>query len=332
MVDGVNGLSSGLCIVVSVILCVIFWKRGDMADATLALCFAGSLIPFWLHNVFGNRSRMFIGDGGTMVMGLLVSWFVIRILSSENLEMNNAALVPGDRSKDLGFVAMVLALASVPVFDTLRVMTARVLRHESPFHADKTHLHHVFIASGVSHFITAMSEIVINLLMVAIWYVCYRCGLSVDWQLYVVVVAGCVLIWGTYLFLNYQVKYNTRTFNKLVRVTRLTHFGKKHWWIALQGWLDKGAYEDYLVLLREKYNKKEIDMNGKERDAAAIVNYLQGKKEVLVQDIINESGAEKLRVHPILFELEQEDVIIVMEREALGAPKRVMLTKIATSM
>ena len=107
MVDGVNGLSSGLCICCSVILGIICYKRQDWADCVLAFCFATSLVPFWLHNVFGKRSRMFIGDGGTMVMGLLVSWFVIRILSS-----NNATSLTqlAEEKCQLGLVAMMLAV------------------------------------------------------------------------------------------------------------------------------------------------------------------------------------------------------------------------------
>ena len=66
-------------------------------------------------------------------------------------------------------------------------------------------------------------------------------------------------------------------------------------------------------------------MDYKERDTVAIMNYLQGKKAVNVADIIAESGAEKLRVYTILFELEQANLIIVLEQESLGAPKVVRI-------
>ena len=173
MVDGVNGLSSGLCIACSIMLSVVFWKRSDIVDCALALCFGASLFPFFLHNVFGDRSRMFIGDAGTMVMGMLVSWFMIRVLSSKNPYMYS----DGDH---VCLVAMMIAIASVPVFDTLRVMAGRMFRGESPFHADKTHLHHIFISLGVSHSITALSEILMDIAVAAIWFVTFKCGLGVD--------------------------------------------------------------------------------------------------------------------------------------------------------
>lgn len=320
MVDGVNGLSSGLCMACSALLGVIFMKRYDMSNAALAFCFAGALLPFYVHNVFGNKSKMFVGDAGTMVMGLLVSWFVIRVLSSHNVEMVQHA--EGNR---LCLVAMMLAVASVPVFDTLRVMTARVLRHESPFHADKTHLHHIFIATGVSHWITALSELTINLLIVGIWYASYKMGWSLECQLYAVVAAAVVLVWGMYLFLHYQYKYNTKAFEQFNKWSKITHLGHKQWWLTFQGWIDKGAYEDYMVILGDILNKKPEDMDYKEKDTVAIVNYMQGKKTVNVEDIIAESGAEKLRVYPILFELEQNHVVEVLEREPMGAAKVVKL-------
>ena len=320
MVDGVNGLSSGLCIASSCIMGGIFLKLGDVSNAALAFCFAGALFPFYVHNVFGARSKMFIGDAGTMVMGLLVGWYMIRVLSVQNVMMVKHA-----EGNGLCLVAMMLAVASVPVFDTLRVMSARILRHDSPFHADKTHLHHIFIATGVSHFVTGFSELLINLLIVGIWYVSYKSAMSLDMQLYVTIVAGVILVWGTYMFLYYQKVHDTMAFREFKRLSRATHWGHKHWWLSLQQWLDNGAYEDYTNILKGELNKNIEDMTNKEKDIAAILNYLQGKKKVNVEDIIKESGVDALRVYPILFELEQKHVLEVVEREDLGAAKTVIV-------
>lgn len=238
MVDGVNGLSSGLCIMCSALLTTMFWKRNDMPDCMLALAFGASLIPFFLHNVFGKTSKMFIGDAGTMVMGLLVSWFMIRVLSSENLMQ-----MPDDGKAPQGLVAMMIAIASVPVADTLRVMAQRMIRGKSPFAPDKTHLHHVFVSIGVSHSITAISEIVINLLVVAAWYISYKCGMSPDGQLYVTVAAAAILVWGTYLIIRYQEKKNTRFLAKLQEFSKKTHLGHTKWWLSFQKYLDSRAYK-----------------------------------------------------------------------------------------
>ena len=61
-------------------------------------------------------------------------------------------------------------------------------------------------------------------------------------------------------------------------------------------------------------------MDPKEKDTMAIVNYLQGKKMVKVEEILSEAGADRLRVYLILFELEQSAWITVIERSPLGEP------------
>lgn len=67
------------------------------------------------------------------------------------------------------------------------------------------------------------------------------------------------------------------------------------------------------------------DINYKEQDRNAILAYLAGGKCTQVEDIIKYSGANKLRVYPILFELEQENKIVVMNTEKFGSPKAVKL-------
>ncbi|MBR1792050.1 MAG: hypothetical protein IJ764_00210 [Bacteroidales bacterium] len=67
------------------------------------------------------------------------------------------------------------------------------------------------------------------------------------------------------------------------------------------------------------------ETNYKQQDIEAITSYLLGKKNVSVSDIMAHSGANRLRVYSILFELEQEGKLIVTERETLGAVKTVSL-------
>ena len=82
LMDGVNGLSSGYCIMACTIFGILFHLAGEEVMTILAVVSVGALIPFFLHNVFGKSSKMFIGDGGTLVMGTVMSVFVIAILQS----------------------------------------------------------------------------------------------------------------------------------------------------------------------------------------------------------------------------------------------------------
>lgn len=245
MIDGVNGLSSGLCMTCAGLFGGVFLMRGDMPNAMLAFAMCAGLFPFFLHNVYGKRSRMFVGDAGTMMMGVLMSWCIMCLLSSDASRY--------DGKEDT--VALALAILSVPVFDTLRVMTQRIVHGISPFKADKTHLHHAFIAVGISHSITALSEIAIDVVIVLIWFASYRLGASQEMQLYVVVAAAVLLVWGTYVVL-WLGQRDNGIGRMLKRLAPRTHLGHTKSWLRFEKWLD--APESKVQGLREDSNKDKF--------------------------------------------------------------------------
>lgn len=236
MVDGVNGLSSGLCITCCILFGFAFVVGGDVANAVLAFSMATALLPFFIHNVFGNTSRMFIGDAGTMVMGVLMSWFVISVMR------NDSCLVPyNGRFCMAAFVVAVLAL---PIADTIRVMVMRMFRGRSPFTPDKTHLHHAFVSMGISHSITALSEICINFFIVGVWLVTAYClKAPLHCQLYTVIIVAAILVWGTYAFLAHEKNSNSRKAQWLRRFSIRTHLGRTEWWQRLTHRLDAPEFE-----------------------------------------------------------------------------------------
>ena len=200
MIDGINGLSSGLCIA-----CSLYFGAN------------------YFH--FGSKSRMFIGDAGTMMMGILLTWFVIRYLSFYGVERG----LPGG----LCPIANSVSILSVPVFDTLRVMTMRMIQGRSPFSPDRTHLHHAFVDCGFSHVFTAISEILISLVVFLTSNVAYWLVFSAEIQLYLVILAGAIFVWGTYFVL--LVLKGSRGFKFFAL---RTHFEHKGWWLVYQNWLD----------------------------------------------------------------------------------------------
>lgn len=178
LIDGVDGLSSGYCIFACVLFALFFYMSGMYVNLILALAVIGGLIPFFMHNVFGKYSKMFIGDAGTLLLGAVMAYFVITVLNIEPVEHN--------LNVNFGVIPMLLAILAVPVFDTLRVMATRIIKGTSPFNPDKTHLHHMFIRQGFSHIGTTISILFLNTFVVAMWLTAYFTGLSIDVQLYIV--------------------------------------------------------------------------------------------------------------------------------------------------
>lgn len=232
LIDGVNGLSSGFCIMASAMFGTLFYLSGDITMTVLAAVSAGALIPFFFHNVFGKTSKMFIGDGGTLVMGIIMSVFVI-----ETLRHNSPSASYVD--PNIGLIPFSLAALAVPVFDTLRVMLTRILRGTSPFHSDKTHIHHVFIDLGCSHITTTLIVLGLNASVVLCWWAATALGASIDVQLYTVVVAGIAVTCGLYHFMEYQRYHNTRLMGIMRRLGYRTHISRRRFFLWLQNTMDK---------------------------------------------------------------------------------------------
>ena len=231
LIDGVDGYSSGYSIMACVVFCIFFAFVGDIAMVMLASTCVASLIPFFFHNVFGKTSKMFIGDGGTLVMGTVMSIFVLNMLKTETLCSVYA-------SWGMGLVPLTLAILSIPVFDTVRVMSFRIIRGKSPFHPDKTHLHHLFIDMGFSHIGTTCSILLLNVLNIFVWYITYRLGASVDVQLYVVVAMALLSTFGIYGFARFCQHHDSAAWHAMCSVGKITHIERKGIFLWLQRFMD----------------------------------------------------------------------------------------------
>jgi len=234
MIDGVDGLMSMYGITTSILFGAVFYKSGEVDMAAMAMIATGAMIPFFMHNVFGKKSKMFLGDGGALMIGIMMSVFVIYILRDESLCSQAVC-------SNFGLVPFTLAVLSIPVFDTLRVMTRRILHGTSPFLPDKKHLHHMFIGLGFSHFGTSFSIVFLNLVNVLIWWISFKLGASVNLQLIVVIVMGLFNTFVVYKIMYWVKKYDTGLYHFLLKIGELTHVERTGVWGRLRTLLDKNV-------------------------------------------------------------------------------------------
>lgn len=234
LIDGVDGYCSSFGMMACLAFAILFYHSGDYVMFGAALSAVGALLPFFFHNVFGVRSKMFLGDGGSLMLGTLITMFVFRVHTSG---------APCAVYEDLGLSlpAICLAILAVPVFDTLKVMFYRMLRKRSPFRPDKTHLHHMFIDVGYTHLATSISILVINLIIIAVAVFSWRLGASVDMQAYLVIGMG-LLIQGLYFFVQRQKNQNNGEGSALYRRwcgrSHRTNLTCTRWWRAITNTVD----------------------------------------------------------------------------------------------
>ncbi len=197
LIDGVDGYSSGYGMLACFCFAMAFWSSWSTVMVCMAIVVIGALFPFFLHNVFGAKSKMFIGDGGTLMLGMMMVVMSFYALSS-------TGSLDAMETKGICIPAFVAAVLCIPVFDTLRVMTLRILRGRSPFKPDKTHLHHLFIDMGFSHLGAALFILFINAMVVLVWVLTWQMGWSIDAQFYTVVILGFLVTFGFYKFMKVQ--------------------------------------------------------------------------------------------------------------------------------
>ena len=141
LIDGIDGLASGLSSVALLVFGVLFIEKGLWMYSIIAFSTFGVLVPFFYYNVFGSVERarkIFMGDTGSLTFGYILSFLAVKY-SQNNLVVT---------SYTEGAFVIAFSTLIVPSFDVIRVVMLRIRNGKSPFEADKNHIHHKFLAMG----------------------------------------------------------------------------------------------------------------------------------------------------------------------------------------
>jgi len=138
--DGVDGLASTETI--KCLLIVLAFSTRSLFDnySNLFILILISLLPLYFYN-FKKNDKVFLGDSGSLVIGGIVG---VAIISLTNFGNDEISLV----STPL----IILLCFPYPIVDTTYVIIKRIINRKSPFIADKSHIHHLILNKGYSHF------------------------------------------------------------------------------------------------------------------------------------------------------------------------------------
>lgn len=244
LIDGVDGYASGYGMMVFMLIAIVFYYSDIVNLAVLSLICVGALLPFFLHNVFGKTTKMFIGDGGALMIGTLITIFCFSVLKQDSFCFE-ALLV----KRNVGLIPMMLSFLSIAVFDTLRVMFGRILKGVSPFKADKTHLHHLFIDLGFTHFGTTLTLLTLNSLNVLAWMTAWLCGATITLQLYVVVFVSLLDTVGLYSVARHQQQSGGFVYRLLRKVGIGANWEESNFWSWMRRLVDDELFEEGKTIL-----------------------------------------------------------------------------------
>ena len=142
LIDGIDGLASGLCMVALSIFGVTLAINGWWIYTMLAFVCVGVLIPFFIYNVFGNAERghkIFMGDTGSLTLGFIISLLAVKYIVSMG---RTESVVDGWP------LVIAFSVLLVPCLDVFRVILSRLKRRVHPFKPDRCHFHHKILNMG----------------------------------------------------------------------------------------------------------------------------------------------------------------------------------------
>ncbi|MBO4663456.1 MAG: undecaprenyl/decaprenyl-phosphate alpha-N-acetylglucosaminyl 1-phosphate transferase [Bacteroidaceae bacterium] len=141
LIDGIDGLASSLSIC---ILCTFSWLYSDLGSqlfCLLSIALAGAVAGFFCYNYYGKigGNKIFMGDSGSLFLGYVISYLAIKY------QMTNWQVFEYRENSFL----ISFTLVMLPCFDVIRVAIGRRLRGKKMFDPDKTHIHHIIMATGL---------------------------------------------------------------------------------------------------------------------------------------------------------------------------------------
>ena len=162
LIDGADGLAGSLGLLSSLTFGFWFALTYHWPLAILSFALAGSLLGFLFFN--WQPARIFMGDTGAMIIG-----FVMSVLAIHFIELNKALTIRPDYWIHAS-PSVAIGIMAIPLFDLVRVFGMRILMRRSPFHPDRSHLHHLFIDLGWTHRQLTLTLFFWNLFVVGVCF------------------------------------------------------------------------------------------------------------------------------------------------------------------
>jgi UDP-GlcNAc:undecaprenyl-phosphate GlcNAc-1-phosphate transferase len=189
LIDGIDCLAGGVGVIAATLFGAWFFQMEQYQYVILSTSLVGSLVAFLYYN--RTPARIFMGDTGSLMVGIVLS-----ILAIKFIEMNRVLPVT-DSAKIRGIPVVTIAILIIPLFDTLRVFSIRILQGRSPFHPDRNHIHHLLIDLNLTHIQATLCLIAFNVLMVIFAFLMQRIRSEITLS---IILVNCMI--GTY-FLAY---------------------------------------------------------------------------------------------------------------------------------
>ena len=186
MIDGIDGLAGMLGLAALLLLTIVAIDAGNVQLAARTSVLCGALAGFlcWNLRLPGrDRAKVFLGDAGSGLLGLVIIWVSLRLTQNPQYPVNPV---------------LALWLLPIPVMDCLVLIVRRLQERRSPFAADRDHIHHLMGEAGFGP-----TRVALTLMLFSV-----ACGLLIMLSLHVG--APAVALLGLYLVMCFGWYWLTR--------------------------------------------------------------------------------------------------------------------------
>lgn len=179
LMDGVDGLVGGLSVLGFTMFLLSSLYFNDYYLGKISVIFIGAIVGFLRFNL--SKKKIFMGDSGSLFLGFVLITLGIKLMEENGSSQNGYAY---------GFLLLV-SFFSIPVLDSLRVYIGRIKQGNSPFKADKSHLHHLLLNAGLTHKKVAISVISFSMILFFIGF-----GLISYQSTSIIILFIMIVFWG----------------------------------------------------------------------------------------------------------------------------------------
>ncbi len=191
LIDGVDGLAAGVGFIASSVFGIWFVFANDYTLASLSFSLSGALLGFLIFNF--SPAKIFMGDSGSLIIGMFICVLSIKLIEFPLDRLDNFWV-------HISKPVFVVAALSYPLTDTLRIFIIRAAKGQSPFAADRNHLHHKLLDCGYSHIKTVIIIYISSMLTIAASLLSYFLNPS----LALFAVIGCGVLFILFVHLSYK--------------------------------------------------------------------------------------------------------------------------------
>lgn len=185
LIDGVDGLAAGIGLLACGAFGIWFVFANEFGYAALSFALAGALSGFLIFNF--SPARIFMGDSGSLVIGMFICVLAIKMIEFPTQQLDSFWV----RVSKPVFAISALVY---PLMDTLRVFIIRAVKGQSPFNADRNHIHHKLLDCKFSHKKTVIIIYIFSLFTIGASILTYFFTVP-TYSLLTVVISGVVFLY-----------------------------------------------------------------------------------------------------------------------------------------